>query len=229
MTIRNYVVATVKPWNVELFHTRHSDLPGNWHLIQSRDELSVEKLRGLNPRYIFFPHWSWNVPQSILEICECVCFHMTDLPFGRGGSPMQNLIVRGIKETKLTALRMEADLDTGPVYMKLPLKLDGSAEQIFLRAAILTWDIISEMISTEPESLPQIGEPENFQRRTPEESALPQAATLNEMFDHIRMLDAPTYPRAFLEYGNWRIDLFDAELSKDSITARVKITKIGEE
>jgi len=36
---------------------------------------------------------------------------MTDVPYGRGGSPLQNLIVRGHTETKLTALRCVRDLD----------------------------------------------------------------------------------------------------------------------
>ncbi len=29
---------------------------------------------------------------------ECVCFHMTDVPYGRGGSPLQNLIIREPQE-----------------------------------------------------------------------------------------------------------------------------------
>ena len=32
--------------------------------------------------------------QEIHENYKCIIFHMTDLPFGRGGSPLQNLISR---------------------------------------------------------------------------------------------------------------------------------------
>ncbi len=56
---------------------------------------------------------------------------MTDLPYGRGGSPLQNLIQRGHTSTMLTALRCGAGLDTGDVYLKQPLSLHGSAEEIF--------------------------------------------------------------------------------------------------
>jgi len=50
---------------------------------------------------------------------------MTDLPFGRGGSPLQNLIVRGFTHTKLSALRVEKGLDTGDIYLKEDLEQYG--------------------------------------------------------------------------------------------------------
>jgi methionyl-tRNA formyltransferase len=68
------------------------------------------------PRYVFFAHWSWKIPRAVYEAHECVIFHMTDVPFGRGGSPLQNLISRGIYETKLSALRCVEEMDAGPVY-----------------------------------------------------------------------------------------------------------------
>ena len=64
-------------------------------------------------------------------------FHITDLPYGRGGSPLQNLIERGYSSTKLTALRCTADLDAGPIYSQEVLNLAGTAEEIFLRADAL--------------------------------------------------------------------------------------------
>ena len=42
---------------------------------------------------------------------------MTDLPFGRGGSPLQNLIVRGYKETMLSAIKCVGEVDAGPIYI----------------------------------------------------------------------------------------------------------------
>lgn len=225
MNPNNYVVATLKPWNVELFHQHHSALPGAWHLVQSREELSYERMQTLEPRYIFFPHWSWIVPQPIVDRYECVCFHMTDLPFGRGGSPLQNLIVRGIKETKVTAFKMEQSLDTGPIYMKRPLKLDGSADQIFERYGTLVWDMIAEITATEPVGEQQVGESEIFKRRKPNQSVLPVSGSLGVVYDHIRMLDARTYPHAFLDYGEWRIEFYDARLDNDHVTASVHIKR----
>lgn len=72
----------------------------------------------MSPRYIFFPHWSFVVPADLFEAHECVCFHMTDVPYGRGGSPLQSHILDGQTETNLTALRMVEEVDAVPVYTR---------------------------------------------------------------------------------------------------------------
>ena len=65
------------------------------------EDLTPERLASLDPRYVFFLHWSWKIPAEIHTRFECVIFHMSDVPYGRGGSPLQNLIVVdvvGVKE-----------------------------------------------------------------------------------------------------------------------------------
>eukprot|EP01012_Entosiphon_sulcatum_P056385 TRINITY_DN80034_c0_g1_i1.p1 TRINITY_DN80034_c0_g1~~TRINITY_DN80034_c0_g1_i1.p1 ORF type:complete len:232 (-),score=21.41 TRINITY_DN80034_c0_g1_i1:160-855(-) len=221
-----YVVATIKPWNVAAFHRRSRALPGSWTLIERPGDLTVERLAEINPRFAFFPHWSWKVPSEILGAVECVCFHMTDVPFGRGGSPLQNLIARGIATTKMSALRMVEELDAGPVYLKCPLDLSGTAGAIYARAADLVWDMIGEIVNNQPEPALQQGIPTLFPRRTPEQSRLPENGMLSALYDHIRMLDAPTYPRAFLKHGDFRLEFSEAELDGDGLVATVSITRI---
>jgi methionyl-tRNA formyltransferase len=221
---QQYVIATAKPWNIDAFHRHAPKLPGDWHLIEQADQLTLERLAILSPRYIFFPHWSWRVSNEILSQYECVCFHMSDVPYGRGGSPLQNLIMRGHTSTMLTALRMIDELDAGPVYLKQPLSLLGSAEDIFVRAADMTYDLIAEIIRNNPAPVPQVGEPVLFRRRTPEESRLPFEGTTSNLCDFIRMLDAPTYPKAFLTWGRLTLEFDQARLAASGILeARVKI------
>src|SRR5579863_3476047 len=186
-----YLVLGCKPWNRRLFDELLSKLPGRWFYLGSRDELSCDAVRRLGPRYIFFLHWSWKVPKEIVDEFECVCFHMTDVPFGRGGSPLQNLIVRGHRATKLTALRMTEDFDAGPVYGKEPLSLEGGAEEIYLRAGRLSPKMIERIIRQEPKPVPQRGKAVNFKRRAPEESEVDcstsRSTSLEQMHDFIRM------------------------------------------
>jgi methionyl-tRNA formyltransferase len=220
-----YAVATLHPWNIEAFHRRHGTLPGDWHLISIPDELTLERLDSLRPRYVFFPHWSWKVPDDIVDAFECVCFHMTDLPSGRGGSPLQNLIIRGHTETKISALRMTGGLDTGPIYLKRPLELVGRAQEIYECAANIIWDMVEEIVTKEPEPVPQHGEPSSFERRKPQQSVLPVTDDLPELYDHIRMLDAEGYPRAFVEYGALRLEFSHARVLDDVLEARVVIRR----
>jgi methionyl-tRNA formyltransferase len=219
-----YVVATVKPWNIAAFE-RHKGHAPDWHLITDRETLNPATLKKIDPRYIFFPHWTWIVPDELLDAYECVCFHETDVPFGRGGSPIQNLIARGHKETKLVALRMVKEVDAGPVYLKEPLDLQGSAQDVFERTANMVYDMMDEIIKAAPQPLPQAGKEVVFSRRTPEMSELPRTASAATIYDHIRMLDAETYPHAFIRHGEFVITFRNAQEEDGVVKAVAEIRK----
>jgi methionyl-tRNA formyltransferase len=193
--------------------------------IRAPEALTLDMLRAVAPRYVFFPHWSWKIPAEIFSNFECVIFHMTDVPFGRGGSPLQNLIVRGITGTKLTALRCVEEMDAGPVYMKRDLGLEGRAEQIFARAAILIGDMIRIIVAEQPQPVPQDGEVVTFARRRPADGDIARLAELTHIFDYIRMLDAQGYPPAFLETEHFRLEFSYADLHPDRVEAKVRIVR----
>lgn len=217
-----FLVAAIEGWNRDL-HERYSvSLAGEWDFVSSPGELENYLLEN-NPKYIFFPHWRWIVPSEIVNEYNCVCFHMTDLPYGRGGSPLQNLILRGHKETVLAALKMDEGVDTGPIYFKEPLDLEGTAQEIYVRAAELTWALIRKLVDENPVPKPQVGEAVSFKRRLPPESELPDFDSLEQLYDFIRMLDAPGYPHAFLDTGKYKINFTKASLSKDELSAKVTI------
>jgi len=220
----SYIIAGSRPWcinaakglkkkNIDFFY------------INNKEDLNLNHIASINPRYIFLPHWSWIIPAEIWNQYECIVFHMTDLPFGRGGSPLQNLIVRGVTETKISALRCEAELDAGPIYMKSPLSLLGTAEEIFIRASNCIADMINEIIITHPNPTPQTGEPIYFKRRLPQDSNISEVTSLETLFDYIRMLDAEGYPNAFIEINNFRLEFSRASLKTDKILADVRITR----
>ncbi len=193
-------------------------------LITHNEKLTIDFINSIQPRYLFFPHWSWMIPKEIYQNYECVVFHMTDLPFGRGGSPLQNLIVRGIKKTKITALRVEKNIDAGPIYLKKNLPLNGSAKEIYKRAAkIIFTEMIPYIIKNEPKPVPQKGNIVRFERRKPGESSIMNIDDLEKIYDSIRMLDAEGYPLAFFETPKYKIEFSDAKLNKGILTAKVII------
>lgn len=196
--------------------------------LRSREELDPSALAEIGPRYVFFPHWSWKIPPEVHQGFEAVIFHMTDLPFGRGGSPLQNLIRRGIETTQLTALRCVEALDAGPIYLKRPLSLLGTAEEIFLRAAELMEEMIVELIEQEPEPAEQQGQPVAFKRLGPKDGDLAQAQSVKQAFDMIRMLDADGYSPAFLEVGAFRLEFSRVSLKPDELVADVRIRRRDE-
>ena len=223
---RVYVVVGSKSWSRQVFDDIISGYPGQWIFIDCAEQLTIGKLQEFNPRYLFFLHWSWKVPDELIDNYECICFHMTDVPFGRGGSPLQNLIIQGHQSTKLTALRMTQSFDAGPVYVKEDLCLAGNAEEIYIRANHLSAKMIRWIIVEQPEPIPQSGEVTIFKRRKPDESEIPKIESLQSLYDCIRMLDAEDYPKAFIQYQGFRYEFSRAALYNGHIVADVSITPI---
>ncbi|MBT7260672.1 MAG: methionyl-tRNA formyltransferase [Desulfobacula sp.] len=223
----NYLIATSRSWNEVLAKRLEEDTGHKFYLVTGKDELNLELLEKIKPRYIFFPHWSYIVSEEIFTCCECVIFHMTDLPYGRGGSPLQNLIKNGYRKTKISALQCVHEMDAGPIYLKQSLSLEGSASGIFLKAAAIIEKMIYRIVQDEPTPVPQKGEPFFFQRRRPEESNLVEAPIQNliNFFDFIRMLDAEGYPSAFFDLHNHRIELSRVQLEQDKLVGTFKIYK----
>lgn len=228
MKKENIVIATIRPWNVENAE-RFCAENRNRHkvyIVTNKRGLSYEKMRRLNPRYIFFPHWSWAIPRDIYKSFECVVFHMTDLPFGRGGSPLQNLIERGIYKTKISAIKVTGRVDAGPIYIKRSLGLEGSASDIYRRASgIIFKNMIPRIIKNNPKPVSQKGRVVKFARRTPDKSNMAHLNSGKKIYDHIRMLDAEGYPRAFIETPKVRIEFFNARLENNHVISNARIIK----
>mgnify|MGYP006435580107 CR=1 FL=1 len=224
----NCVIACHKRWCSGLAEKLQLTTGFKFIVINEKSQLTVSTLDEFKPDYIFFPHWSYLIPEDIYNRFECVIFHMTDLPFGRGGSPLQNLIANGYQETMLSAFRCVKELDAGPIYLKEPLSLHGNAEEIFLRASKIIESMIVRILFEQPEPVDQSGEVTTFNRRTPDQSDWSDATTLDEVFDRIRMLDADGYPPAFVRVGPYMLEFSRASRKAESVIADVKISKIGE-
>ena len=146
-------------------------IPGlpDWPTFKDDTELTLASLNKI--KAIFIPYWSWKIPSDIIANYECVGFHCTDLPFGRGGSPIENLIARGFDHTKLSVFRMNDKFDAGPIYLKRDLSLAGDMNAILNRIDRLIAAIIFGMIENWPTPQPQTGEVVIFKRKTPAERA----------------------------------------------------------
>lgn len=223
-----YIVLSEKEWHKDLFRdlklTLNNDI---WLLIDKKKDFNLENLNKFRPSKIFIPHWSYIIPSEIYKNYECVVFHMTDLPFGRGGSPLQNLIIRGYNTTKISAIKVEEGLDTGDVYLKKSLGLEGTAVEIYKRSTSIIKDMIFDIISEGIIAEPQSGEVTEFKRRKPEESNLIGLTEIDKVYDYIRMLDCDGYPHAFIETNSFKFEFKNANFNENDkiITANVRIFK----
>ena len=158
---------------------------------------------------------------------DCVVFHSTDLPFGRGGSPLQNLIVRGIYNTKISAIKVCSGVYTGPVYMKEPIDIsEGSADDIFKRISdIVFMKMIPKFLMNDLVPKQQEGEVVSFRRRTPEQSEIPEGLSQRQLYDYIRMLDGEGYPMAFKKYDKGKVFFSKAIFKNGIVTAKAQFVE----
>ena len=65
-----------------------------------------------------------------------------------------------------------------------------------------------------------------FIRRKPSQSNLSLSDNLDQIYNHIRMLDAEGYPRAFLDFNNFRLEFSSVSKTNNKyLKANVRIFK----
>lgn len=200
------IIAGQRPWVLRAYER---DLDGRGVYADN-----IEAIRSCpKGSHVYFVHWSDKVPDDVLNDYVCIGFHMTDLPFGRGGMPLQNLLVRGIYETKLTAYRMDAAFDAGNILLKRDFKIgdkEDTAEDIYKSVSELALRMVKDIETTgdfvgtaQFAGIP--GNAEVFRRFTPEEMRIPNDITAAKLHDFIRAFDAEGYPHPYIDLDNVRL------------------------
>ncbi|MFA5133105.1 MAG: formyltransferase family protein [Candidatus Paceibacterota bacterium] len=156
---------------------------------------------------IFFPFWSWKVPQDIIEKYTCIGFHCGALPLNKGGSPIQNLIRNGAKQTELCAIKMNNEIDGGMVLMREVVELNGNLQQIIQRISKSVYSMIERLI--------------NPMKRITDNKI--EADSLSHFYDEIRMRDEEGQPLAYIDKGKFRITLRRAVLRNGYIESDARI------
>ena len=227
--MKNIIIATIKEWNIENYFKLKEKYGHefNFHLISNSEALTEEFIQKINPNYIFFLHWSWIIPKNIYNNFNCVLFHMTDLPYGRGGSPLQNLIMNKVYKTKISAIKVSENIDSGDIYLKESLDIStGSAQNIFKRSSQITFEkMIPEFLSSKLSAKEQSGEIVTFKRRTPEQSSIKTVKdlSLTSLYDFIRMLDGEGYPKAYIEIENIKIEFSQADKTDTQLRGKFEV------
>lgn len=193
-------------------------------ICKSPDDLLLLSKKDID--LIFFPHWSWVVPDEYIEKFTCICFHSTPLPYGRGGSPIQNMVLNQHKATQVVALKMIKQLDAGPIYLRKEVSLLGGGEEIFRRIYSIIISMMNNLLVELPIPQPQDGDVILFNRRSKEQSKLDMNYNLEYIFDQIRILDVDGYPSAYIDIGEYRLTFSHPSMRlSEYIDAHVRIQK----
>ena len=79
--------------------------------------------------YLVVAAYGLILPRSILDAprYDCLNVHASLLPRWRGAAPVERAIMAGDTETGVSIMRIEAELDAGPVFGRRPLPLGDDA------------------------------------------------------------------------------------------------------
>ena len=217
-----YLFCAYRDWALKLFQKLKKKYP-DMYLLSSPKKLTINYLKRKKPEIIFFPDWSWIIPNEIISNYKCICFHESNLPKFRGGSPIQNQIIRGVTKTKTTAFIMNEKIDAGDIILQKNLSLEGSIQEIFSRMSENDYSLILKIMNGRYKRKKQSGKPTTYSRRKPKESELKSLNhSIRYLYNFIRMLEDP-YPNAFIRIGKQKLIFKKAIYNNKKLSLEVKI------
>ena len=191
-----------RDWALNIYNEIEKNTNHTVIIFNGKEEYSPQEIKIFAPDIILFYGWSWTVDEEIVESYNCVMMHPSALPKFRGGSPIQNQIIRGVKSSKLTLFLMNKKMDAGDILEQAPLDLSGSISEIFKRIELEGLKLTLKILEN---GLIPIAQDESkatfFKRRAPEESEITidelLQADSSYLYNKVRMLGDP-YPNAFI-------------------------------
>lgn len=112
---------------------------------------AVEQLRDLRPDLILVAAYGQILSQAILDIPAfgCVCIHASLLPKYRGAAPIQWAIANGEAVTGVTAMQMDAGIDTGDMILKqeVPIGEEETAGTLYDALAAAGAKVTGEILA----------------------------------------------------------------------------------
>lgn len=136
----------------------------------------------------------------------CLLVHESNLPYGKGFSPVQWQILEGKNEITASLLRASSKVDSGEIVDQVLMKFEGSEllPQIRSIQAEATKKLISKFLGRYPKyrlrKQKNVGE-FFFRKRVRSDDELDLQLSLSEQFNHLRIVDNDRYPAFFIKDG----------------------------
>jgi methionyl-tRNA formyltransferase len=137
--------------------------------------------------------------------------HASDLPKGRGWSPLVWQILEGHQDIAVTLLEAQDPVDSGVIWAKRWLHFAGHELYDEINAALFTaeLELMDYALAHCDNIVPQVQDEARaswYRRRTPEDSRIDPQRPLFEQFDLLRVADPERYP-AFFELRGQRYEI----------------------
>lgn len=171
---------------------------------------------------LFLLSYFLRVPEEFLaRNTHNIVLHSSRLPEGRGWSPATWQILEGRTRIPATLFEATSEIDSGQIYMRDEVVLDGDELLEEWRDKIARKDIemCYEFVVNYPEILVRaeqpVGDRTFYRRRRPADSELDIHKTLEEQFPLLQVVDNNDYPAFFYRNGRkYIIKIFSDDVKK---------------
>lgn len=135
-----------------------------------------------------------------------IVVHASDLPNGKGFSPLQWQILEGKNEIVLSMIEAFDEVDAGPIYFKHIIHFEGHELYDELRNA-LGIEIIEMCVKyvnscRQLRPVEQSGETTFYKKRKIKDDEVDPSKTIKDLFNHFRIADNHNYPLFFFLNGH---------------------------
>jgi len=154
------------------------------------------------------------LPVSLLDVLPhgFVNLHFSLLPRWRGAAPVERAILAGDAETGVDLMRIEAGLDTGPVFARVRVPIGGeeTAGELHARLVVAGTELLRTHLESVPGAAgdPQTGEPTYADKLGVEEFRLDPARPAAELARLVRA--GNPRPGAWLRVDGRRVKVLRA-------------------
>ena len=144
------------PSEVKVYAQQHLSTVPIFQPASLKDDAVAVQIKDLKPDFIVVAAYGKILPQSVLDIAPCINLHASILPKYRGASPIQSAILAGEKQTGVTAMLMDAGLDTGDIldFIYTPCESKMSSE-LFSELGELGGELIVKVLKNFENLKPQ--------------------------------------------------------------------------
>jgi methionyl-tRNA formyltransferase len=189
-------------WALNIYDRLAATTDHTFLIFRSKAQFNIEALADFKPDLVLFYGWSWLVPTDILAHYTCLMLHPSPLPRYRGGSPIQNQIIAGEVDSKVSLFVMTETLDAGDIVGQCDLSLIGTIEEIFKRLENVGVELTRHIFKDGFQRKQQDHSKATYcKRRTPSESEITAEELATQpaeyLYNKIRMLGDP-YPNAYI-------------------------------
>ena len=137
---------------------------------------------------------------------KTLLIHESDLPEGRGWSPLQWIIVEGNNTVPLTLLEAVDKIDAGPIWIKRFVNLEGHelVDEITTKVFSEKLNLMDFAVKNFNSVIPYQQTEDHvtyYKKRTPNDSEINVEKSIAEQFDKLRIADERRYP-CFFKFRN---------------------------